>query len=248
MVMLYLLKVLATKNHALPRLQRLPWTLLIFLWWKHVEALDVNLPLTLSDTLPLAMDKATHLLTLCESHCAPRRGYLCLILYIINLLGLLNLLLGMSRPLTMIPRDEALGGLPVKRFNLGGGTRNGKGTDKYFPPWILARLHGHKHGSGPRILSPDSALISLALPRTHDMYRRALRIYLQRALCLCILARLRGPERGAGPLILNPDSPRMYLVLHRQRVMFLRVLPISLLRAHPLICPRIPLTSFIWRL
>ena len=191
------------------------------------------------------MDKATHLLTLCDRHCAVRRGDLCLLPHIINLLGPLHILIGMSRPPKMIPRDDALGGLPVKRFNLGDSTRNGKGTDKYFPDLILARLQGHKRGAGPRILSPDSALISLLLPRTRDMYRRALRISLQRALCLCILARLRGPARGAGPLILNPDSPRMYLVLDRPRVMFLRVLPISLQRAHPLICPPIPLTSYI---
>ena len=82
------------------------------------------------------MDKDTHLLTLCKRHCALRRGDLCLIPYIVNLLGQLNLLHGMSKsqPPKMIPRDDALGGLPVKRFNLGDGTRNGKGTDKYFPP------------------------------------------------------------------------------------------------------------------
>ena len=116
MVILYLLKVHARKNYALPRLQRVPWTLLTF-----------------SDTGPLAMDKATHLLTHCENNRALRRGDLWLILYIINLLGLLNLLIGLSRPLTMIPRAEALGGLPVTRFKLGGGTRNGNRTDNYFP-------------------------------------------------------------------------------------------------------------------
>ena len=118
MVIFYLLKVLTTKNHALPRLQRVPSTLSIFLSWRHVKALDVHVPLTFSATLPLAMDKATHLLTLCERHCTVWRGDLSLIPYIINLLGQLNLLISMSWTLKMIPRDDALGRLPVKRFNI----------------------------------------------------------------------------------------------------------------------------------
>ena len=90
--------------------------------------------MTFSATGPLAMDKDTHLLTNCANNRALRRGDLCLILYIINLLGLLNLLIGMFRPRTMIPRAEELGGLTVKRFKLGGGARNGNRTDNYFPP------------------------------------------------------------------------------------------------------------------
>ena len=77
------------------------------------------------------MDKATHLLTLCKRHCALRRGDLCLIPYIINLLVQLNLLLGMSRSPKIIPRDDALGGLPVTRFNRGDGILNGKGRDPH---------------------------------------------------------------------------------------------------------------------
>ena len=117
MVILYLLKVPAQKNHALPRLQRVPWTLLTF-----------------SATGPIAMDRATHLLTPCANNRALWRGDLCLILSIINLLGLLNLLIGMFRSRTMIPRAEELGGLAAKRFKIGGGARNGNRTDNYFPP------------------------------------------------------------------------------------------------------------------
>ena len=83
---------------------------------------------------PLAMDKATHLLTPCANNRALWRGDLCLILSIINLLGLLNLLIGMFRSRTMIPRAEELGGLAAKRFKIGGGARNGNRTDNYFPP------------------------------------------------------------------------------------------------------------------
>ena len=107
---------------------------------------------------------------------------------------------GAAEPITLHvsapENDDALGGLPVKRFNLGDGTLHRNGQDKYFPPWILARLHRHKRGARPLILSPYSALISLALPRTSDMYWRALPISLQRAR-LCILARLRWPKSGA---------------------------------------------------
>ena len=96
--------------------------------------MDVHVPLTLSKNRPLAMDKATHLLTLCERHCALRRGDFCLIPYITYLLLQLNLLLGMFRHPKMIPTHDALGGLPVKRFNLCDGTLHWKGQDKYFPP------------------------------------------------------------------------------------------------------------------
>ena len=66
--------------------------------------------------------------------------------------------------------------------------------------------------------APDSQLRQCphlsCLPRTRDMFRRALRISLQRVLLLCILVRLRRRKRGAGPLILNPNSSLMHLTLH----------------------------------
>ena len=159
--------------------------------------------------LPPAMDRAIHLLTLCNLTWALRRGNLYLIPYLTNFLLQLNPPLCMSQPLKMIHRADALCGMLVQHSNIGAGTISWKRKDSYFPPWILALFWGPQCGAGPLILSPDSGLICLALPRTRDMFWRALWISLQVVLLLCILPRLRGwdPNVEQGFWISAPTVP-----------------------------------------
>ena len=102
-----------------PRLTTAPASTLDSINFPLMETLDVHVPLTFSATQPLAMGKATHLLTLCKRHCALQRGALCLIPYIINLLGAADPITQHVSAPKMIPQDDALCGLPVKRLKLG---------------------------------------------------------------------------------------------------------------------------------
>ena len=129
------------------------------------------------------MDKATHSLTLCERTCALRRGVV------------LGRSLSHSIPYQFTAAAESHTrhvSTPENDLQRRRTRRNAspalqsrsrqtqlKGEGQIFPPLnsrATSRTQTWSRASG---LSPDSALIYLTLPRTRDMFLKALRISLQ---------------------------------------------------------------------
>ena len=111
-------KAVTAKTHTLTQLQRVHWTLFIFLEWKHEEdaPLDIYVSLPFSKSRPLAIKRATQSQTIqvCPATCIEHSGVAVSISFYTLPIYCCKQSAPPIKHLSAPERDDALGGMPAR--------------------------------------------------------------------------------------------------------------------------------------